>query len=321
MDGSSGLGNYGPGFRDNWPMYGSARGLSRHHQALPGPSSSSSYHHPHHQFASSPVSHRPHHLAHQAHLVHHHPSHHTRSRSYRGGGSSTGGQAIIGGQHLPPSQQAALCRCGSGGALPQSPPPGHCGPGGGGVGPSYRAAHSLPSTPNALRRPLSPAPHLQLQPTQRPFGLDLGPPGQLGIRPLLASGYPPGINPSHPEVNGPPSGLGGGGGPLGPQQSLPPGGPLSALPLGGDPFPLPPVHWPSSDQLGPVSDSAALADQSGLAGPRGSRALNQWAAHSRNLRYRTSSRPLMKFSTLVIIVIAIIIIGFIVLSPLFHYFM
>ena len=51
------------------------------------------------------------------------------------------------------------------------------------------------------------------------------------------------------------------------------------------------------------------------------RALHHWTQQRRNLRYRASSQPLMKLSTLVIILLAFLIIGFIVLSPLFHYLM
>lgn len=48
-----------------------------------------------------------------------------------------------------PQPQPALCRCESGGELPAaSPPPGQFGQS------SFRAAQSLPSTPNAARRPI-----------------------------------------------------------------------------------------------------------------------------------------------------------------------
>ncbi|XP_053200412.1 uncharacterized protein LOC128385564 [Panonychus citri] len=49
------------------------------------------------------------------------------------------------------------------------------------------------------------------------------------------------------------------------------------------------------------------------------RALNQVISQQRrSLRYRSSSQPLMKASSLIIGLVAVLIIGFIVLSPLFH---
>lgn len=194
----------------------------------------------------------------------------------------------------PGSAGGPLCRCGSGGALPQqpgSPPLGHaagCGVGGG--GPSFRAAQSLPSTPNTCRRPLSPQPPLS---AARP-AFDLGPP-------------PPGRGQ-----------LVGFSGPLpDPLNPLPPPPPSAGGPA--DPFP-----WPLDPCPQQVTSESAILAEEPLGGPPTNgrhRAMQQWAAQRRSLRYRSSSQPLMKLSTLVIVVIAIIIIGFIVLSPLFHYFM
>lgn len=213
------------------------------------------------------------------------------------------GSIRAGNQH--PS--AALCRCGSGGALPpppSSPPPGsHYGLGGG-HHPSFRAAQSLPSTPNACRRPLSPPLHnLVLPPLPRPFGLDLGSATNGGIRPVLGFGdiAPPQILHAAP-VN------------------------HSALPSSDGCYFGPASNMPGDCGPGPMSDSAAVLGNEDLSGngngngaTRARAFQQQWAAQRRTIGYRTTSQPLMKLSTLVIVLIAIIIIGFIVLSPLLHY--
>jgi len=76
--------------------------------------------------------------------------------------------------------------------------------------------------------------------------------------------------------------------------------------------------------VGAMSESAVLSSNmpdEGTGRPQPFRALNHWTQHRRNLRYRTTSQPLMKLSTLIIVLLAFLIIGFIVLSPLFHYLM
>lgn len=283
---------------------------------------------------------------------------------------------------------AALCRCGSGGLPvtslasqvhqhyhPSSPPITSAGlavergvqfghlfgpPGGGGGGgqglpgvtfghqSSFRGVQSLPSTPNACRRPLSPHPQHNFRqpqafdlttstgpipPLPPPPSLVTGATGTTTTRGALNSsygfndiGHPPlGPPPPHPALIGHPS--------LTHQQSAP----------GHTGFPL---TRGSADHFifgepsaGQVSESAILAGDlsgeggGGQGGPLGDtgqlgplarlRALQQFnQQQARSLRYRSSSsQPLMKLSTLVIVVLALIIIGFIVLSPLFHYIM
>lgn len=143
--------------------------------------------------------------------------------------------------YRPPQQP--LCRCDSGGALPpagSSPPPaaGHF------AQSSFRAAQSLPSTPNAARRPI-----------------DLPPP-----RSLLYSAPP--LDQQQPRTF----------------------------------FPDPPV--PPAEQF--LLREPAIDNQFRRPMPL-------------PVRHHRSSQPLAKLSSFVIIVIALIIVGFIVFSPLLHY--
>jgi hypothetical protein len=166
---------------------------------------------------------------------------------------------------------------------------------------SFRGVQSLPSTPNACRRPLSPPSLRQNNPN------------------LIG-----GINQSSIYDQGivaPPSGrVGFSDITLGPPLTLPP--PPDSASQG--------MNLPSGQHFlfegsGPVSESAILAGdlsstEDGIGGRF--RALQQFNhQQSRSLRYRSSAQPFAKLSTLVIVILALIIIGFIVLSPLFHYFM
>lgn len=204
---------------------------------------------------------------------------------------------------------ANLCRCGSGPALPppgSSPPPGSFPPvtfapgtavgGSFGGHSSFRGVQSLPSTPNACRRPLSPP--------SRPYGLDFAPP-TIGGRPSVG----------FTDILPPP-----------PLPELPP--PVSVGPGGLGPVRSSIDHYlftnPGSEGPGAMSESAVLAgDLSGDDGLGGRiRALQQFNhQQTRSLRYRSSSQPYMKLTTFAIVILALIIIGFIVLSPLFHYLM
>ncbi len=165
------------------------------------------------------------------------------------------------------SGASLLCRCGSGGALL---PPNLSSSA---TALSYsRGAQSLPSTPNAFRRPLSPS--------MRPIGLDGSTTGvisgQYRDEPCYA------VYGTAPSTTG--SDLG----------------------------------------MGAMSESAVLSSNTadeGVSRPTPFRALHHWTQQGRNLRYRTTSQPLMKLSTLIIVLLAFLIIGFIVLSPLFHYLM
>ena len=210
-------------------------------------------------------------------------------------------------QQPQPTQHSSglLCRCGSGGALPVipsgSPPPSGCPVVFGQTNQttSFRGVQSLPSTPNACRRPLSPP--------SRQTGLHSIPPTIYGFQ--------------EQQIVAPPSGrVGFSDITLGPPLTLPPP-PDGAS---GINIPREPGHF-IFEGSGPVSESAILAGdlsstEDGVGGRF--RALQQFNhQQSRSLRYRSSSQPLMKLSTLVIVVLALIIIGFIVLSPLFHYFM
>lgn len=239
----------------------------------------------------------------------HHPSHHHHQQQH----SSSQQQQQQHSSSSSNNNNALLCRCGSGGALPAtgSPPPNLLS-----SGPvvsssfvpttSFRGVQSLPSTPNACRRPLSPSPFSQSRPS---YGLGLG----LGLEVVPPSGR---IGFSD----------------IGPPLSLPP--PPMNDPLGGGSVPRGQDHFLFGSDGGgggnptgqTVSESAILAgdlstsNEDGIGGRF--RALQQFNhQQTRSLRYRSSSQPLMKLSTLVIVVLALIIIGFIVLSPLFHYFM
>lgn len=264
--------------------------------------------------------------------------HHRGSSSHRGSGGGGGGASSTDTR----THQQLLCRCGSGGALPQDSPTsgGFITGAGGGSQYTLRSAQSLPSTPNAGRRPLSPQPPPILSAgLPRPGRLDLLPP--LGCAPPAATRQElnlssvPGAPPPPPPPPPPPVPV---------LQDLPrgPGEPCYAMYTsgGGVGGPPPPPGQDRTD-LGPVvggppggpgtlSESAVLAGdlggEDGLGEPGGTAAarraaLQNWNQQRRSLRYRTRSQPLMKLSTLVIIAIAFIIIGFIVLSPLFHYFM
>lgn len=190
------------------------------------------------------------------------------SRSASHTGTHTTGSSS--GSHRS-SGASLLCRCGSGGALlpPASSPPLN-------TLQYSRGAQSLPSTPNACRRPISPS--------MRPLGLESasGMTGIIGVQPYRDE-------PCYAVYGTAPSTTG--------------------------------------SDLGCVamSESAVLSsnipDESTGRTNLGSRALHHWTQQRRNLRYRTTSQPLMKLSTLVIILLAFLIIGFIVLSPLFHYLM
>ena len=184
-----------------------------------------------------------------------------RSRSTSHSGTHTTGSSS--GSHRS-SGASLLCRCGSGGALlvPASSPPSNC--------LVYsRGAQSLPSTPNACRRPLSPS--------MRPLTSDASTAHMIGV------GFAD--EPCYALYGTAPSTAG-------------------------------------SDHI--ISESAVLncnEDGEQIRPNAPMRALHHWTQQRRNLRYRASSQPLMKLSTLVIILLAFLIIGFIVLSPLFHYLM
>ena len=231
---------------------------------------------------------------------------------YRYGGSMTSDRQILdrsasgrsyqrqSNQQQTGQQSSLLCRCGSGGALPVpssgSPPlpvvcPTHSF--GQSNSSSFRGVQSLPSTPNALRRPLSPNSLVSRPATN--YGLEVAPPsGRVGFSDIIPPLSLPPVN--HPEERT---------GQMIPQRDQ--------------------QHF-VFEGPGPVSESAILAGdlsstEDGILAGR-FRALQQFNHHqARNLRYRSSSQPLMKLSTLVIVILALIIIGFIVLSPLFHYFM
>lgn len=184
---------------------------------------------------------------------------------------SSGYGGITGGSTSSASQRSSgaslLCRCGSGGALlPQSSSPPS------GAVSFARSAQSLPSTPNACRRPLSPS--------MRTFALDADT-GAVLVGPCR--------DPCRDE-------------------------PCYAL-YGTA------ASNPGSECGVAMSESAVLANSGGDEGPPAFRALHHWTQQRRNLRYRTASQPLMKLSTLIIVLLAFLIIGFIVLSPLFHYLM
>ncbi|RWS28306.1 hypothetical protein B4U80_10672 [Leptotrombidium deliense] len=189
------------------------------------------------------------------------------------------------------SGQSLLCRCGSGGALlpPPSPPASST------VASFARGAQSLPSTPNACRRPLSPSP--------RPFRVDVS-----ADRAVQA-------NRELSVVSGPPP------------PPPPPVPVLPTLPRDDLCYPMYGVTGTTVGDCGPSAMSESTVLAADLSGDESSRTANraqpfqQWTQQRRSLRYRTTSQPLMKFSTLLIVVIAFVIIGFIVLSPLFHYFM
>lgn len=164
-----------------------------------------------------------------------------------------------------------LCRCESGGALPAASPP----PPAGQLQSSFRAAQSLPSTPNAARRPI-----------------DLPPP-----RSLLYSAPP-----DHP---------------VPPHQSQ--SAARTFFPDPPAPSAVPPADLSRPEQFllrdlvpdGQVSQSPPSSPLPHRSRPQPFRRPAPVARHS--------SQPLAKLSSFVIIVIALVIVGFIVFSPLLHY--
>lgn len=231
------------------------------------------------------------------------------------------------GSHRSSGASVQLCRCGSGGPLlpsasnsppahpPLPPPPSNPLP----TSAYSRLVQSLPSTPNASRRPVSP------------------------MRPSLCHHLPQqhlldsvqsqvGAHLKHQHLGQhQPAQLYGSVGASGPECVVlgAPGSGTSAAPL------IPPndstsFHVENSRVAGAETTSAGTAH-------KGLRAIQQW---TRSQRQRSNSRnrpgllnsrschsraggvqPLMKLSTLVIVLLAFLIIGFIVLSPLFHYLM
>lgn len=184
-----------------------------------------------------------------------------RSRSTSHSATHTVSTGSSSGSHRS-SGASLLCRCGSGGALlaPASSPPST-------LLALSRGAQSLPSTPNACRRPVSPS--------MRPLASDTSTAHMIGVSFADEPCYA--LYGTAPSTTG-------------------------------------------SDHL--ISESAVLnsAEDNGRTNAP-MRALHQWTQQRRNLRYRATSQPLMKLSTLIIVLLAFLIIGFIVLSPLFHYLM
>lgn len=245
--------------------------------------------------------------------------------AYGGHSGQTYASASSGGSHRSSGTSVHLCRCGSGGPLlpantsPPSLPPLQHGSSQLPTSAYSRLVQSLPSTPNASRRPVSPMrPSCQMQPqhldsSQPPTG------------PMAALH----LQQQQPPNNQPP------GQPL-PQQMYGATGTDCGLGAGPPPRPLlPPNDSPASFRTDPRRGPGAGDAPPGRPAPKGLRALHQW---TRGQRARSNSRgraltarsplthsggvqPLMKLSTLVIVLLAFLIIGFIVLSPLFHYLM
>ena len=205
---------------------------------------------------------------------------------YYGGSTTKGGSSSA--SHRS-SGASLLCRCGSGGALlpqtPSSPPPSS-----NTQLTHSRGAHSLPSTPNPNRRPTSP------NVPRQSFGGGSDRQYEFERQKSL-------ILSSHSRDNSEPC------------YSLY-GTHNASSNLGSD------IGGP-----GAMSESAVLAavsdgsNDGGASRQLGFRGFNHWTHQTRALRYRTTSQPLMKLSTLIIVLLAFLIIGFIVLSPLFHYLM
>jgi hypothetical protein len=219
--------------------------------------------------------------------------------------------------HRSTGQSSLLCRCGSGGALlpPASSP--SCVPQITSSATNFaREANSLPSTPNASRHLVSVSPRVD-----RTFRTELGPERRSLAPPDHHREYRDYLEIRNPRDH---------------REHRD----HSLLPV---PVPVPPSPAPvtpltnqcyqsyghsTTNILGDcsglnLSESAVLAGSCENSRNRGTRVrtLNQLAAQRKSLRYRASSQPLTKLSSLVIAIIAIVIIGFIVLSPLFHYFM
>lgn len=291
------------------------------------------------------------------------------------------------GSHRSSGASLPLCRCGSGGpilpsssaaaaaaavaaaspppALPSSalPPLSHALP----PNSAYsRLVQSLPSTPNASRRPVSPMrpsfcqqqqqqqhhQQLQHQPSlHHPLAtMDSNHIGAGGVATQQQQMQPP-IHLKHlyggatdhaggatEHSNGPPPpGYGpvvGGSDCIGVGTSA--SGPSSAPyhQLGPGNSSVPPQPGSGSGGGPPPGSSPARS-----AAQRGMRIINNWSrggsggANPRLMRGNLTNRaslappthrgtaPLMKLSTLVIVILAFLIIGFIVLSPLFHYLM
>ena len=203
------------------------------------------------------------------------------------------------GSYRSAQNSAQLCRCDSGGPLPQSGSPTPLPPVSFAPTTSFRGVQSLPSTPNAARRPVDLPPNRSLI-----YSADQQPQPQLQQQPQ--SQQQPGQVSQQPNTRLP--------------AALFPDLPtdLSARP----------EQFILHDDPGQVSDSALLAGDVSRAGglftsrlrslhPFGPNATAGFASHRPP---HSSSQPLTtKISSLIIILIALIIVGFIVFSPLLHY--
>lgn len=286
------------------------------------------------------------------------------------------------GSHRSSGASLQLCRCGSGGPLlpsasnsppagmqPQSqpsqqqppplplPPPSLPPPLSTSTMPTSaysRLVQSLPSTPNASRRPVSPMrpsfchqlPQQQQHHHQPPHHHHFMESSNLSSQP--GSGPIPGMHLKHPHLQQQQAQLYGPFGSASGANCIAIGASTSS---GGTPgAPLisandsPASFRPESR----VGDHGAVPGGGGVGGrQKGLRALQHWTRNQRmrnHARHRNgpgggdgvggpfdnrasmahhggSTQSLMKLSTLVIVLLAVLIIGFIVLSPLFHYLM
>lgn len=244
------------------------------------------------------------------------------------------------GSHRSSGASLQLCRCGSGGLLlpsasnspPALPPPLPPPPLSTSLPTSAysRLVQSLPSTPNASRRPVSPLrPSFCHQlPQQQQHFIESNLPSQPGSGPI------PGLHLKHPhlqqqaQIYGP-LGASGGSNCIAIGASTSSGAPLISS-----------NDSPASFRPDTRHVNATSELNQGRPAQKGLRALRHWTRNQRlrnNARHRPSSaggldnrasmashsgsQPLMKLSTLVIVLLAVLIIGFIVLSPLFHYLM
>ena len=235
------------------------------------------------------------------------------------------------GSHRSSGASVQLCRCGSGGPLlpsasnspPGLPPP---------LPPPHssqlptsaysRLVQSLPSTPNASRRPVSPMrPSFCHQLPQQHLDTGLANQSVSGPMTGLHMQHQHLAQPTQSQLYGPTS-----------TECVT----LGASTSSGTPgAPLIPNDSPASFRSDPRRPASGNDPALGRPAPKGLRALHQW---TRGHRQRNNSRsrglvtraplthpggvqPLMKLSTLVIVLLAFLIIGFIVLSPLFHYLM
>ncbi|KAH9401020.1 hypothetical protein TYRP_002605 [Tyrophagus putrescentiae] len=225
---------------------------------------------------------------------------------------------------------------------PQAPPslPSHPSPSSQVILPTSaysRLVQSLPSTPNASRRPVSPmrpsfcqppplAQHPHVHHHQHPQLQQQHSSSQSVTIPMSAAGAA-----IHQFQHQQQSIYGGGGGGSVDGNCMPPMGAASSGSVNRVVF-----HPEVLEDQGLPRCPPSSANASSSA-PRGLRAFHQW---TRGQRQRSNSRgrvltttaghrsshaggvqPLMKLSTLVIVLLAVLIIGFIVLSPLFHYLM